>query len=234
MSSEIQSIILSKDRFPTEASAKRWLSARGYRTGLDSKAHTWRARQASPGEFKRFRVGRPFKTKGVEAVYGFHENPYEHENSVMGWLSGLATIVGLAWGAYCLYSVLHPPFGQGTIWGVTQFAQTTPGTFTPVVGQFAALEDIASGAGVIIMVTALGTAPDGKTALTGQVEQVVSETSTPSAVLPGQTILAHVSDVIATSTSESTLQGELAQAIKQVSGGGQTTTTTQGAVSTTA
>jgi hypothetical protein len=190
-----------------------------------------RSRHKPRSSARRAATHHAFMTRQPPAAVG-RPVGYAHENSIMGWLSGLATLVGLAGGAYYLYSVLHPPFGQSAVWGVTQFAQQTPGTYQPAVGQFAVLEDIASGAGVIVMVTALGTAPDGQAALTGQVEQIVAETSTPSGILPGQTVLAHVTDVILTGTSDSTIQTELSAAISKINGGASTTTTTQSASTT--
>ena len=65
----IQSLILSKKKFPTEAAAKKWVTDNGFKAGAaDETENTWRFRQFNPdqckaGSFRTIRL-----TDGVQAV----------------------------------------------------------------------------------------------------------------------------------------------------------------------
>lgn len=70
---QIQSLVLSKRRFPTLADARRWVSDHGFKTRHAGKApdeteNSWRFRQRDPGDFRRLRTIR--LTDGVQAVVG--------------------------------------------------------------------------------------------------------------------------------------------------------------------
>jgi hypothetical protein len=70
---EVQSILLPKESFPTEESAEAWLEEHEYRTDVEDSSRYgfggkfWRARQFDPQPGTRHRVI-PFGASGIEAV----------------------------------------------------------------------------------------------------------------------------------------------------------------------
>jgi len=71
----IQTVILSKDRFPTKEEAEEWIRANGFLTDfegneVDETANSWRYRQAAPGAFVTGSFRTFELTNGVQAVGG--------------------------------------------------------------------------------------------------------------------------------------------------------------------
>lgn len=64
---KIQTVILSRDSF-TRASAQKWLREHGFRSGIDEKTSSFRARQLDPSKFADFRT--ITLRHGVQAVVG--------------------------------------------------------------------------------------------------------------------------------------------------------------------
>ena len=65
---DVQTVILSKERFPTLESARKWIREHGFEDKkVDEKPNTWRFRQFPPGNCKAgtFRNLRPRGTRGV-------------------------------------------------------------------------------------------------------------------------------------------------------------------------
>lgn len=52
---QVQSLVFPKDRWESAEAVRSWLSSHGYRTEIDTTSTSYRARQASPGDFQRLR-----------------------------------------------------------------------------------------------------------------------------------------------------------------------------------
>ncbi len=69
-SSEVQTLILSKDKFPTEAEAEKWVAGHNFtHSKVDEKENTWRYRQFDPAECEKDSFGTKDMTDGVQAVF---------------------------------------------------------------------------------------------------------------------------------------------------------------------
>jgi HK97 family phage portal protein len=66
--SRIQTVILSKDQFPTAAEAKAWLSAHEFKSALDETEGSFRARQFSPSRCQPDSYATITLTTGVKAA----------------------------------------------------------------------------------------------------------------------------------------------------------------------
>lgn len=67
----VQTLIMSKDRFPTRAEAKSWASGHGFKSDdIRETTRSWRLRQRPPGDFQQTSFRVISMTRGVQAVIG--------------------------------------------------------------------------------------------------------------------------------------------------------------------
>jgi hypothetical protein len=71
-SSEVQSLVLSKEKFKTKEEANKWITDHDFKIkegAPDEKENTWRYRQFDPAECEKDSFGTKDMTEGVQAVY---------------------------------------------------------------------------------------------------------------------------------------------------------------------
>jgi len=67
----VQTLIFSKDKFPTAESAKAWAKAHDFKSDkVDETEESWRLRQRDPGDFQEGSFRTITLTEGVKAVIG--------------------------------------------------------------------------------------------------------------------------------------------------------------------
>jgi len=86
---EIQTIILSKDRFKNDTQAKDWIKENNFSfTKTDEKENTYRFRQQEPTDFAENSFRTISISRGVKAVIGCPIKKMEDGGLVSGWFDG--------------------------------------------------------------------------------------------------------------------------------------------------
>ena len=145
------------------------------------------------------------------------ERRYEKKNPMgfMDWLQAIIAVGTLGYGGYELYSYFK--FGGNAKWAPLQFALPASATpraaQTPTVNMYALLEDIESGAAIIVQVTGTGTL-DNLPASTGTVQQVIqlsaiSATNPPSKIAIGDLVAFHDQDILRVGATVAALVADL-------------------------
>lgn len=151
--------------------------------------------------------------------------PEKNPLSVYEWLQTALAVVSLGGVAYVAYGYFK--FGGDAKYGPTQFSlETKPSAaVTPSSGLYALLEDVASGDGIVVLVTGTGTL-DTLPSCTGTVQQVVAMSNSSqlaTALATGDKVAFHNVDVLRTGTTVAGLVTQLQAGIAALLTGTPTT-----------